>query len=110
MRTCFILGVLLLAALSFRACTKSSTQDAQQKNVESASHEQHQTEEEYYTCPMHPSVRSDRPGACPVCNMALVKKTKQKDLNPTIGQIPNLDKSDHLKNLTEKFSQKRRTF
>lgn len=83
MRTCFILGVLLLAALSFSACTKSSTQDAQQKNVESASHEQHQTEEEYYTCPMHPSVRSDRPGACPVCNMALVKKTKQKDLNPS---------------------------
>ena len=31
--------------------------------------------EEYYTCPMHPSVRSDRPGACPVCNMALVKVT-----------------------------------
>lgn len=29
----------------------------------------------YYTCPMHPSVRSDRPGACPVCGMALVKKT-----------------------------------
>jgi Cu(I)/Ag(I) efflux system membrane fusion protein len=31
--------------------------------------------EEYYTCPMHPSVRSDRPGACPVCGMALVKKS-----------------------------------
>lgn len=30
---------------------------------------------EYYTCPMHPSVRSDRPGACPVCGMALVKKS-----------------------------------
>jgi Cu(I)/Ag(I) efflux system membrane fusion protein len=31
--------------------------------------------EEYYTCPMHPSVRSDRPGSCPVCGMALVKKS-----------------------------------
>jgi Cu(I)/Ag(I) efflux system membrane fusion protein len=29
----------------------------------------------YYTCPMHPSVISDRPGACPVCGMALVRKT-----------------------------------
>ena len=28
----------------------------------------------YYTCPMHPSVRSDHPGACPVCGMALVKR------------------------------------
>jgi membrane fusion protein, copper/silver efflux system len=32
---------------------------------------------EYYTCPMHPSVRSDHPGACPVCGMALVKKTAE---------------------------------
>ncbi len=36
-------------------------------------------EKSYYTCPMHPSVISDRPGACPVCGMALVKKTNQKD-------------------------------
>src|SRR5262245_39124666 len=24
-----------------------------------------------YTCPMHPEVRQDRPGACPKCGMAL---------------------------------------
>src|SRR5512136_1434704 len=34
---------------------------------------------DYYTCPMHPSVRSDRPGACPVCGMALVKKSQMND-------------------------------
>lgn len=28
----------------------------------------------YYTCPMHPSVRSETPGACPICGMDLVKK------------------------------------
>ena len=28
----------------------------------------------YYTCPMHPSVIAYRPGPCPVCGMALVKK------------------------------------
>lgn len=28
---------------------------------------------EYYTCVMHPSVRSNRPGACPICGMTLVK-------------------------------------
>lgn len=27
----------------------------------------------YYTCPMHPSVISNTPGACPVCNMSLIK-------------------------------------
>lgn len=30
----------------------------------------------YYTCPMHPSVQSNSPGACPVCNMSLIKVEK----------------------------------
>ena len=25
----------------------------------------------FYTCPMHPEVRQDRPGACPICGMGL---------------------------------------
>src|SRR5450756_1837667 len=25
----------------------------------------------YYTCPMHPSVKADKPGDCPICGMAL---------------------------------------
>ena len=25
----------------------------------------------YYTCPMHPSVKSDKPGSCPFCGMTL---------------------------------------
>ncbi|MEO8087609.1 MAG: heavy metal-binding domain-containing protein [Bacteroidota bacterium] len=27
-----------------------------------------------YTCPMHPEVKSDKPGKCPKCGMTLVKK------------------------------------
>ncbi len=38
-------------------------------------HANHQSEE-VYTCPMHPSVRSDRPAACPICGMDLVKITE----------------------------------
>jgi YHS domain-containing protein len=26
----------------------------------------------YYTCPMHPSVKSGKPGSCPLCGMELV--------------------------------------
>lgn len=37
--------------------------------------------EEYYTCSMHPFVRKDKPGACPVCGMALVKKTAATEMS-----------------------------
>lgn len=30
-----------------------------------------------YTCPMHPSVVSDKPASCPVCGMDLVRKVRQ---------------------------------
>ena len=44
-------------------------------------HENHTNNEisEYYTCPMHPSVISQTPGACPVCNMSLIKVEKKKN-------------------------------
>ena len=38
---------------------------------------------EYYTCPMHPSVISDKPGACPICGMTLVKKIMQHETSST---------------------------
>lgn len=31
-----------------------------------------------YTCTMHPEVLSDKPGKCPKCGMALVKKEPAK--------------------------------
>jgi len=34
------------------------------------------SKKEYWTCTMHPQVRSDRPGACPICNMELIKKVE----------------------------------
>lgn len=30
-----------------------------------------------YTCAMHPFILQDKPGLCPVCNMALIKKIEQ---------------------------------
>lgn len=38
-----------------------------------------QKNKEYWTCSMHPEVRSDKPGACPICNMDLIKKVEDAD-------------------------------
>src|SRR5471030_650893 len=32
-----------------------------------------------YTCPMHPEVLRDKPGACPICGMALEPRTISLD-------------------------------
>lgn len=37
---------------------------------------QNHTEQARYTCPMHPQVVQDAPGACPVCGMDLVQASK----------------------------------
>src|SRR6187551_3840609 len=34
-----------------------------------------QTTKTYYTCVMHPEIKQDKPGNCPKCGMALIKKT-----------------------------------
>lgn len=64
-----ILNVLLLLMLGLALISGCTSK--QQENT----HTEQAASEEYYTCPMHPSVRSNKPGACPVCGMALVKKS-----------------------------------
>jgi len=37
---------------------------------------------EYWTCTMHPQVHMDRPGACPICGMDLIKKVVDENEQP----------------------------
>ncbi|MCX6169983.1 MAG: efflux RND transporter periplasmic adaptor subunit [Ignavibacteriales bacterium] len=37
---------------------------------------------EYWTCTMHPQVHMDRPGACPICGMDLIKKVVDEKVEP----------------------------
>ena len=41
-----------------------------------------------YTCPMHPEIRRDRPGSCPICGMAL------EPLAPTSEPVENAELED----------------
>jgi Cu(I)/Ag(I) efflux system membrane fusion protein len=61
-----IVFLFALAAAAFiiggAACSHSSKDFAPAGNQTAA----------YYTCPMHPSVKLEKPGPCPVCGMTLV--------------------------------------
>ena len=64
-----IIFLFISVVLMFSSCKNKHENHADNKN------------NEYYTCPMHPSVKSNSPGACPVCGMALIK-VQQKEKNP----------------------------
>lgn len=74
-----ILALLLLAtaALGTAACKHDDEKAATTTQVEKAA--------DVYTCPMHPSIVSDRPGSCPICGMALVKRAPAAPSTSTAG-------------------------
>lgn len=49
---------------------------------------QSDTEQQQYTCPMHPTYISDKPGSCPICGM---------DLVPIKKSVPNATKKNMYK-------------
>ncbi|MDP4237453.1 MAG: efflux RND transporter periplasmic adaptor subunit, partial [Bacteroidota bacterium] len=57
-----VIGVLALGAIGYYFYSKQNTP------VRS------ETAATIYTCPMHPQIRSDKPGSCPICGMTLVPK------------------------------------
>ena len=46
--------------------------------IKSNNHRNHEHQNEVYTCPMHPEIIKDKPGNCPICGMALVKKESRR--------------------------------
>lgn len=57
-----LLGILALAGIGYYVISK---QNAPTKT---------ETAAVIYTCPMHPQIRSDKSGSCPICGMTLVPK------------------------------------
>ena len=62
-----------------------------EKHLEQAGENEETQEVVTYTCPMHPEVKSSKPGTCPKCGMALEIKDSQKSLNNA-----KIEKSDQL--------------
>ena len=93
-RATLILLFVLLLGISFSSCkdkkeehpTEASSKTAEQKDIV------------YWTCGMHPSVRSDEPGKCPICNMDLVSVYKE-DLSPEGESVISLTLSSRARKL-----------
>jgi membrane fusion protein, copper/silver efflux system len=87
MKRLFIAFVILSLVL-LQACTDS---EHKHDSADSTTTAGRQTQPVKYTCPMHPSVVSDKPGACPICGMTLVKRVVEavvsKDEMTTLKEI-----------------------
>ena len=75
-------AVLTLAAISAAFLVGlSASQGRQEDAVHGSAHAAQQKQE--YTCAMHPQIRQDEPGLCPICNMDLVPvKGSGDDVGP----------------------------
>lgn len=45
--------------------------------LKSDNHSEMEHQSEVYTCSMHPQIRQDHPGSCPICGMTLIKIAKE---------------------------------
>src|SRR5208282_3140976 len=70
---------ILLVVLLLGACSKPGPAVSVKNDVD------------YYTCTMHPWVRSKKPGKCPVCAMDLVPVFKNKPQSDQASQTSNAD-------------------
>jgi len=56
-------------------------------------HQKHAEQADTYTCPMHPTVITDKPGVCPVCGMDLVRKAREGEEVKITEDLAKLIKS-----------------
>ena len=77
--TIFQLAIVALLLVSVPACSKRDGAGGKDSNID------------YWTCTMHPSVHSKDPGKCPICSMDLVPVMKggASGAPPTPAATPN---------------------
>ena len=82
-----LLSFLASLTLGVTACTQNKPGTPTQESSSAK-----KAEETVWTCSMHPEVRSNKPGLCPICHMKLVPL---KSLTPRPESSPQAMHSEH---------------
>ncbi len=72
-------GMLLGSLLFGGSGSDSETSDASTEHAEHADNDIDAASDEVWTCSMHPSVREEQPGSCPICGMDLIPASQTED-------------------------------
>lgn len=75
----FLAALVATSTILPVACKRAEKIESKETKVEKAA--------DVYTCPMHPSIVSDKPGHCPICGMALVKRTDHASHSPSGANV-----------------------
>lgn len=75
-RTAVIGAALILALLLGVAIGRAGGEGSESAE---SSHDAHETHGQVWTCSMHPQIRMDEPGQCPICGMDLVPADKGEE-------------------------------
>lgn len=81
MKKIILILVLIGSVITLYFFQKENVQKNNTSNF--AQHaDQHEDRREinHYTCPMHPQIKSDKPGECPICHMTLVPVYKEQTI------------------------------
>lgn len=76
-------GLLVLAGLFFGWLLFHSSGKTEVADEKTAVHEHSETEATIWTCSMHPQIKTDKPGLCPICGMELIPLNKTATADAT---------------------------
>jgi multidrug efflux pump subunit AcrA (membrane-fusion protein) len=77
-----------LLGLSLVGCSKKG-----ESSKDSHAGHGHTTVQSYYTCSMHPQVKQDKPGKCPICHMNLTKvEIDESDMTEVQAEVKAIEK------------------
>jgi NADH:ubiquinone oxidoreductase subunit 6 (subunit J)/rubrerythrin len=81
-----IAGAVLFGKRERTTAPQKAEQQATQETIEAEASDTTGSEQQLYTCPMHPEIRQTQPGNCPKCGMPLI---------PVEEKVPTSKHSQH---------------